>query len=223
MRRLRLDPAFQQVVAAAGVDFDDLCRSAHAVVLFGSRAAGCATAASDWDLLLVGPGRSCKRAGLDLVRIEPHALESKAWLAGDLAGHIAAHGVWLSGSPTWDVGCIDFAAAARRKEERLVRSLRALAGAWGLLGPAYRAKHATRIRRDIQRQRCLDGRVPIPPSAWLDERWIAEGTHGALADTLLALLAAPPDVARDIAELALPSHTATRVVRSAWAGSWLRQ
>ena len=92
-----------------------------------------------------------------------HAVDTPMWLGGDLAGHVAVHGVWLHGEPCWDLGAVHSSAAARRKEARLVRSLRALEQAWGLLGPAYRAKHATLVRRDVQRVVAAPARGPRSP------------------------------------------------------------
>src|SRR5580700_10587296 len=116
--RMRIPDAgpLGQALARCGLRLDALRRSAQAIALFGSRAAGCATSASDWDILLIGAGRSCKLHGLDLVWVEPHVLATSAWLGGDLAGHVAAHGLWLEGEPSWSLDAVDFAAAARRKE-----------------------------------------------------------------------------------------------------------
>ncbi|MFT3765746.1 MAG: nucleotidyltransferase domain-containing protein [Minicystis sp.] len=185
----------------AGLHLDDLRHQAQAIALFGSRAAGCAKPGSDWDLLCIGAGRSRKLRGLDLVWVEPSAIETSAWLGGDLAGHVAAHGIWLSGSPCWDLGAVDFAAAAHRKSDVLARSLAALAGAWDLLGPAYRAKHATLVRRDVQRWFLLQQKLPIPPSATLDESWAAGALHRPLAEALVDL-GAPRDFSRDLSACA---------------------
>jgi hypothetical protein len=189
--------ALDRALAVAGLGFSELRRLARGVAVFGSRAAGCATSASDWDVLCVGAGRSRKVRGLDLVWVEPGMLESSEWLGGDLAGHIAAYGVWLDGAPAWEVGAVDFATAASRKETRLFRSLRALAPAWNMLGPAYRAKHATLLRRDVQRWRVLQNSLPIPPSAVLDGRFRAEGGRDGLGEALIAL-GARPDLAGEI-------------------------
>jgi hypothetical protein len=86
---------------------------------------------------------------------------------------------------------VDFPKAALRKEARLARSLDALARAWSLLGPKYQAKHATLIRRDVQRCFLLQRELPIPPSATLDALWAGERHHDWLADALLNLNAQP--------------------------------
>lgn len=187
-----------RALARQGSSLRELSRKARAVALFGSRAAGCGTATSDWDLLCIGVGSSRKLRDIDLVWIEPRAVESAAWLGGDLAGHIAAHGLWIEGKPGWDLGAVSFPAAARVKESRVARSVVALARAWDLLGPEYRVKHVTLLRRDVQRWRLLQRGFPIPPSAVLDAAWDAEPRGRWLADTLLGMNA-PPELARSIA------------------------
>jgi hypothetical protein len=176
-----------RALAHQGLSLDALRLNAEAIALFGSRAGGCAELSSDWDLLCIGSGSSRRICGLDLVWIDPRALDTSAWLGSDLAGHVAAHGLWLDGEPGWDLGAVNFPKAALRKEARLSRSLRALARAWDLLGPEYRTKHATLIRRDVQRFHLLQRRLPIPPSAMLDALWAKELHRDWLADALLGL------------------------------------
>jgi hypothetical protein len=193
--------ALNQALALKGLSFDALRRDAQAIALFGSRAAGCARPSSDWDLLCVGAGSSRKVRGLDLVWIEPHALETSVWLGGDLAGHVAAHGLWLEGEPCWDLGAVHFPMAARRKEARIARSLRALAQAWDLLGAGYRTKHATLLRRDVQRCYLLQRGLPIPPSAMLDDVWIREQYRDWFVDALIGLNA-PSNLAKTLSKCA---------------------
>jgi hypothetical protein len=177
----------EQALARHGLSLDHLRCQAKVIILFGSRAAGCARSTSDWDLLCIGPGRSRRLSGLDLVWLDPAALDTTAWLGGDLAGHIAAHGVWLEGAPCWDLGALDFAAAAHRKEARLARALRALTQSWDLLGPAYQRKHATLLRRDAQRCLLLQRGIPIPPSAKLDDVWAGERSRDWFPNALRSL------------------------------------
>jgi hypothetical protein len=180
-----------RALACHDLNLDSLRRDAQAIVLFGSRAAGCAELNSDWDLLCVGAGSSRRTYGLDVVWVEPRALQTSAWLGSDLASHIAAHGLWLEGKPSWDLSTVDFSKAAFRKEARLARSLRSLSRAWNLLRPEYQAKHANLIRRDVQRFNLLRCRLPIPPSAMLDALWGGEQQCDWLADALLNLDAQP--------------------------------
>lgn len=181
----------EQALAREGLCLERLQRTCQAVVLFGSRAAGCAGPTSDWDILCIGSGRSTKRGALDLVWVEPREIESRAWLGRDLAGHVAAHGCWLGGEVRWDLDAIDFPQAARRKEARLARCLRSLALSWDLLGPPYQRKHAMLVRRDVQRCLLLQRGLPVPPSAELDQRWAEEASFTWFLEALRGLGAAP--------------------------------
>lgn len=201
--------ALQQALGRAGVRLEDLRRDAEAIALFGSRAAGCATPDSDWDLFCIGTGRSQRLRGIDLVWVEPRTLDTPTWLGGDLAGHVAAHGLWLEGLRGWDLGDVDFPTAARRKEARLTRQVRAIAETWRLLGAAYRLKHATSLRRDVQRCHLLQQAVPIPPSAVLDDDWIRDSDRAWFSERLLSHRA-PPDLARELLYAAEPSHHLSR-------------
>lgn len=180
-----------RALAHQDLHLDVLRRDAREIALFGSRAAGCAELRSDWDLLCVGGGSSRRIGNIDIVWIEPRALETSTWLGSDLAAHIGAHGLWIEGRPGWDLGSVDFAKAALRKEARLVRSLRALVRAWDLLRREYQAKHAILIRRDVQRCTLLQRGLPIPPSAMLDALWIEDIHRDWFANALLALNAQP--------------------------------
>jgi hypothetical protein len=177
-----------RAVAACGLSFDDIGHCKQAVALFGSRAAGCARPASDWDLLCIGHGRSRKLAGLDLVFVEPRSLDDGTFFGGDLASHALAFGCWLDGACPWGSADLAFSLAARRKEERLARKLNSLSRAWELLGPAYRTKHATLVRRDVQRLASLHCRDAVPPTAYLDRDWLeSPRAHRELREALTEL------------------------------------
>jgi hypothetical protein len=193
--------ALEQALALEGSSLATLRREAQAIALFGSRAGGCAVAASDWDVLCIGPGRSQRLGAIDLVWVEPHVVATSVWLGGDLSGHIAAHGRWVHGEPCWELGAVDFAAAARRKEARLARYLRALTDAWNLMGPAYQDKHASSIRRDVQRWSLLLRGLPVPPSAQLPDPWAGAGAAAPRCSyqAVLVELGSPLSLARDLA------------------------
>ncbi len=154
---------FESAVSLRGLRRAEVARSARAVALFGSRAVeGCARATSDWDVLLVSSGRSRMIGNIDLVWIDHRDMHTRAWLGGDLAGHIAEYGCWFQGECHWRHHALDFIEAARRKEARLVRLMRAADRAWNLLGEPYRTKHAALLRREVQRRRLLLECVRIP-------------------------------------------------------------
>jgi Nucleotidyltransferase domain len=192
MAEVSQSPRLASALAAHGLSLDLLAEQASAIALFGSRANDCARPASDWDVLCVGPGRTRKLAGLDLVWVEARAIEQQDWLGSDLAGHVAAYGTWLHGAAPWRAADLRFDLAAQRKEERIGRRIRSLARSWELLGPAYRDKYATLVRRDAQRLEGFMGRAPVRPTAWLDAAWRAPGDATRWLSEQLRLLGAEP-------------------------------
>jgi hypothetical protein len=66
---------------------------------------------------------------------------------------------------------MDFEPAAERKLRRVIQRRAALHGAWGALGNALQTKHATLLRRDIQRYSLLHEGKAVPPTAMLDIEW----------------------------------------------------
>lgn len=180
-----------------GLSLDDLQRSATGIALFGSRAAGCARSASDWDLFVIGDASipDLRAPEIDLVQESPRAVTTAKWLGGELAGHVISYGVWIHGEPTWDREALDFEEAARRKETMLARKLRALERAFRLLAADYRAKHSLSIRRHVQRLGLLEQRVPVPPSRRLDEQWLSDPRRDEVAARLRSL-GASPDLVR---------------------------
>jgi hypothetical protein len=85
-------------LADLGLPLADLQRTAEQIVLFGSRAVGLGRAGSDWDLLVVGEGRSRHTPSIDLVWVSPRELVSRSWLASELASHVAR---WIEPHQGW--------------------------------------------------------------------------------------------------------------------------
>lgn len=181
------EPTLPRILAEMGVAWSDLCRSSDEIVLFGSRAAGLAGPASDWDLLCVGSSRAIDAPGLDLVWISRSALHAKSWLTSELAGHVARYGRWLHGGPTWTGHVAPSPEAVERKGRRVTSRLTALERAWPLLAPSHRRKRLTLLRRDLQRHALLAAGRVVPPTALLDAAW------SAFADADRALLALAED------------------------------
>jgi hypothetical protein len=177
-----------QAVASAllsvGLSPRTLGQRASEVVLFGSRAAGMAGATSDWDILLVGHGTSVHSGHADVVWIPPEQLTRDSWLGSELANHVAAYGRWVRGPGSWrrDVFC-SFEAAAE-KERAVAVQLTELRRVWPHLLDGAKARHARRVRRDVQRLRLLQARTAVPPTAMLDQAW--EGPRSP-RETLWAL------------------------------------
>jgi Nucleotidyltransferase domain len=180
----RVDEDLCRSLASLDLSFADLERSSDQIILFGSRAAGLARSGSDWDLLVVGEGHSRHTPAIDLVWLPPQELATKAWLASELAGHVARWGDWIHGAPDWTASVTRSTAAADGKAHRVASRLAALERAWDLLPSAYRRKHHALVRRDLQRHAILARGEPVPPSPVLDDAWVA---YVAPRDELLRL------------------------------------
>jgi len=187
-----------EALALRGVSLDALERCAGAIALFGSRAGRCERPSSDWDLLAIGDGAYRKRDGLDLVWVRAEDVAGDTWLGGDLAGHVLSHGIWLRGEPSWRLGDLRFDLAVRRKQQHLIRSMRSLGEVWDILGPGYQRKHATLLRRDVQRLHLLARGVPVPPSAHLDASWTDHPAAAALLQDTLRQMGAHAPLAAEI-------------------------
>jgi hypothetical protein len=161
----------RHTLAAIGLSLTDLQRSAEQIVLFGSRAARVSRAGSDWDLLVIGEGRSRHTRALDLVCVSSRELATDTWLGSELAGHVARWGVWIHGVPDWTAAVTYGAAAADRKARRLTSRVAALERVWDILPSAYRREHHLMVRRDLQRHALLARAEAVPPTALLDETW----------------------------------------------------
>ena len=194
--REHLDRALRGV----GLSWQHLVAHAGELVLFGSRACGCASARSDWDLLCIGDGTSRRTRSIDILWLSSDFVRSHAWKASELAGHIAAYGRWLHGQPSWQAELrSDMTEASQAKTARIARRMHALERAWNQLSAPYRQKHWVRLRRDLQRHALIMEGQAVPPSAWLDAAWsrTAEpredgarlyrntGLHSAFLDVLL--------------------------------------
>ena len=173
-------------LAAHGVSLAALQAQAEALILFGSRATDLARPDSDWDLLVVGRGRTTLARGLDLVVVAPDEFDSLRWRGGELAGHIAHFGRTLDGSPRWLESlkpgpCAP--AALEHKRRVIVAQLHACARYWPKLGNWAQEKRLLRLRRDLQRHALLLAGAVVPPTAVLDDEW-SRGTSTGLDELL---------------------------------------
>lgn len=160
-------------LAAAGLSLDQLREHSSQIILFGSRAAGCAHATSDWDILVVGEGPTPLMKNIDLVWIHPRKFDSGDFFSTELAGHVARYGVWLHGSPGWRNAARVGPAAIEHKVKRLASRAHALERGWPILNASLRNEESTLFRRDLQRLELLSRGEAIPPSKWLDDAWMA--------------------------------------------------
>lgn len=165
-------------LASVGVSWERLLQTSHEIVLFGSRAAGLAHERSDWDILCVGHGRTRRTPRIDLIWVSPEERCSRAWLTGELAGHVARWGQWLEGEPTWKDGAHPGPEACLEKRRRITRRVAAWERAWSLCSTRLRARYALALRRDLQRHEQLLHGQTVPPTAMLDQRWREQSDVG---------------------------------------------
>jgi hypothetical protein len=156
-----------------GFDIGALASSGGAAWLFGSRACGRPSHGSDWDVLLVVPGKALRRrceAQLDIVSVSLAEIASK-WPQSDLASHVAHYGLHLMGQHVLPLEVSPRIAAARKTQLVFERSAR-LDQLWGLFDRTKQRDEAVRLRRDIQRARRLNEGIPVPATVELDEEWV---------------------------------------------------
>ena len=129
--------------AAAGQDWNRLLDEASEVAVFGSTAAAMDGPFSDVDLLVTGPLQPRKTRSMDLVVRPASDLWTPGWLGSELAGHIAAYGVWLKGTPLWTREAKLQEFALDRKLARIQRLLAAAQRHWRRLDPEFRQRSLT--------------------------------------------------------------------------------
>jgi|GEM_PF-3304821 len=154
-------------VTAEGLTLDTLFAASDEVVIFGSRAAGCAASDSDIDILVFGEGLRLKSERLDLVCIPARLAGSPEWLDSELAGHVAAHGVWIHGQRRWTPR-LGSASSVARKRSLIAAEYGATMRRWQALAPWARAKHLTSVLRNLQRLAILDRGGAVPPTPVLE-------------------------------------------------------
>lgn len=180
-------PALLGSLATVGLEWSGLLHDADAVVLFGSRAAGCERGDSDWDLLCVGSGQSRLTQRLDILWITPEqaTAPSSKWVGTELANHIARFGHVLIGEVPWTESYSRQELALARKRRQLEGHVRGLSRVWLRLNAVYRQRQLTELRRDLQRHAVLNTSEAVPPNATLDRMWCREAASN---DRLLELL-----------------------------------
>ena len=177
LRELTRD--LEPVLAARSMDLSRLCQRAEAVIVFGSRAAGCPRPESDWDLLCVGPNRTHRDPGLDVVWVSSERLDDWAWLTSELAGHVAHWGILVAGEAPWRDQIRDAQAKLRKQADgassykrRLIHGqARGLQRVWSYLDKPRLHAELHSLRRELQRYEELRHGRPVPPTAHLDMKW----------------------------------------------------
>lgn len=177
--RLDIRQEISDALASIGESWESLQQNTQEIVLFGSRAAGVAHERSDWDILCVGHGCTRRTARIDLVWVSPEERCSRAWLEGELAGHVGRWGQWLVGEPTWRASAVPGPAACEEKRRRITLRVAVWERSWALCSSRLRARYALALRRDLQRHELLRDGQAVPPSAMLDQTWRAMADAGA--------------------------------------------
>lgn len=162
-RRVRLE----RCLAGHGVSLDQLTAKANCVVLFGSRAAAAHNSGSDWDILCVGGGPRIKSEQLDLIWVSASRSETNEWLGSELAQHVAAFGVPISGPTQWISQVRPSDDAIAKKTRRIRNRLLLLQRAWAGLTPGFREKHRSLLLNDVYRLAYLQRRDAVPPTPLL--------------------------------------------------------
>jgi len=153
------------------------------LVVFGSSACGLRTADSDIDVLCVNEsGEHIRNSQIDLLCISETQLYSQEWLASELAGHIAAYGVWIKGENGWRDRVRFDQSALSRKRRRVSAYAVALGANWMKLSEPFKWKYSIKLRREIQRKLLLEQGIPIPPTLILDEKWRSAPRHAEVVD-----------------------------------------
>lgn len=196
-------PALVWRLTSLGMTWEDLLGS-PAVVLFGSRAAACERADSDWDLLCIGRGQTRLTRGLDLVWVDAaKAVDPDAgWIGCELANHVACHGRVLVGELPWKASFDQQELVIARKRRQLDGHVRGMLLVWSRLNEVYRQRQLTELRRDLQRHARLRAGGVVPPTRTLDSEWSGEAepdarllellNHAGLASgSVVRLLARP--------------------------------
>lgn len=173
--RMSLQKLFEAKVSSSV----QACRwlsEAEEVVVFGSTSLGMNRTDSDLDILFVGPeANRSKRDGLDLISVTQETRDSKEWLTGELASHIATYGIWIVGQDSWKSMAMIGSQAVQYKKDRVRKYLTSLPSVWGRLQPSFREKYLIKVRRETQRLLLLEKQLAIPPTLVIDDHWTANG------------------------------------------------
>jgi hypothetical protein len=183
-----------------GIDVANVARAGGGVWCFGSRASECASADSDWDVLLVTTEPVIQYrfdAGrLDVVQVSYRELHD--WATSELAAHVATYGVRIDDGREIRLRATPVMAAPRKCSVVAARATH-VDRLWDSLQPAQREHATLRLRRDLHRAWLLKRAAPVPPTAILDGEWEAFGPRTRAA--ILRVTPIPPPIGRAIREL----------------------
>lgn len=156
-----------EVIAKTGYDLKDLLTRASAVVLVGSRSAGCHRPDSDWDVVVFGiPGPwRVRKPGVDLIFENPSGPTDPVWLRRELCIHMSKYALWLTGNQFWKNEDLDWKGASSFKRNRIENKAR------GMLRMKFSPDRViSELLDDARRAVCLDQRIHVPPTALLPQQ-----------------------------------------------------
>lgn len=166
-----------QELSRRGVAWDVLRQQSSQIVVFGSWSILAQRRVSDLDILCVGSGTRQKEAKVDIVWQTTEQVASWKWLQSELASHINFYGKWLIGENDWGHHCVTTDTTLLAKRKLIVSRCESLCRVGGRFSKIYLAKHAVKLRRDLQRLSLLMQRLPVCPSPILDWKWqLQEGS-----------------------------------------------
>lgn len=192
-----------EVIAKTGYDLKDLLTRASAVVLVGSRSAGCHRPDSDWDVVVFGiPGPwRVRKPGVDLIFENPSGPTDPTWLRRELCIHMSKYALWLTGAQFWKDEDLDWDGAAAFKHKRITNRAHAM------LRMGFSQERITsELLDEARRLACLKRKIHVPPTAILPREY-----DSALRGDILALTESltPGEKAassRPVIEADQPSH-----------------
>jgi len=161
-------------IRIAGPHVQQCVNQASEVIVFGSMAVGLDRPDSDIDVLCIGGSDyKLKMPLLDLIVVPEESVRDPIWLQSELASHVGKYGKWIRGSPRWKDYARVTSKVAEEKRRRISAFMRSLPGSWPRLRECFRAKYATKLRRETQRLILLEHGFPVPATRVLDCSWIA--------------------------------------------------
>ncbi len=166
----RLFATVERAAARDGIDWRKHFDLANEVIVFGSHALGVQTPRSDIDLLCIGRGRSCGSRMLQILWMSRSRLDEHVRRGSELACHIAAFGVWVKGHRCLPQHIIPSSDTIARRRQKIKARCEALSRNWSVLDSGFRAKHLSKMRRDLQRLQSLRRGEPNLPAPALDAR-----------------------------------------------------
>src|SRR4051812_36427132 len=100
-REHKLTQMLYRRLRSAGIDPARFFAEPDEIVVFGSRAVGVESPNSDLDVLAVGGVDRFRTCGLHVIPVGVERSKTPEWRDSELATHVAAYGVWISGSDGW--------------------------------------------------------------------------------------------------------------------------